>query len=544
MNPNNKINTKGIILYDYQPFSKGKYKQTTSKMAIKKLCFIKNLKLTSPQQFFCWDISNSPLALKRLFKLCKSFKTSFKIPNKLSCSLKSAPLKRLSLSLPQKSNYVLMKRSGVKYPLSRITLKYPNKTKHLSTVLSILKGKINLVQIKLRLPEESYSIKEKELGLFTKGMSKLKALQTINMDTYYFASKITTVRSLLKTMATWNLVSLQISIDLSQLQFESLALGLSLLASMKSLRSFEMELIFINAGDQEQSFNEVVKAFQTFIKNQFKLNSLSFCYRTQKDTTIPAEIFKGIEKMKYLETLTLSPCCGNWNEKDMDIFVSVLGGHPKLKRLELIFNDLPKAHIDQFYKRLEAGLHGVKRLGQLKMVGTKIPGLVLEKAVSLMDLFENLRRLEFCLLLQQNSAEAGSFAKLISSCGQLQDVMLGINQTVVLNEQILNQILEAIGSLEKLVSVELSLGRVKREGNKHIFGSFFERLERMWSFRVKFVELFLGEEDILLLGKNLVQKKQLRSVILAGNFPSISKDVKDWFVSTLRNQGIKTPPLT
>ena len=302
----------------------------------------------------------------------------------------------------------------------------------------------------------------------------------------------------------------------------------------------------LNIGNQgEQSFDEIVKAFQTFLKNQFKLNSFGLSYRTLEDIMIPTGIFKGIEKMKYLESLSLSPYCKNWNEKDIDAFVSTLGGHPRLKRLELMFYEFPKAHVEQFYRKLEAGLRGIKKIKQLKITGTKIPGIILEKAVSFIDSFESLKKLEFCLLLQQSPmAEAGSFAKLLSSCVQLEDLMLGINQTVVLNEQVLNQILEAIGNLERLKSVELSLGRVKREGNKHLFSTFFEHLEKLWSFRVKFIELFLGEEDMINLGRNLIQKRQLRSVILSGNLNSITKDVKDWFVSTLRNQGIKTPSLT
>ena len=211
----NTIKTKGVILYDYQPFSKGKYKHETSKIAIKKLCFIKHLKLTAPREYFCWDISNSPLAFKRLFKLCKSFKTNFKIPHKLSNPLKSAPLKRISLALPHKSNYVLIRKTGVKYPLSRLTLTYPNQAKHLSTVFSILQGQRNLFQFRLKLSEGSYVVKEQELSLFSKGVNKMKHLQSLNIDTYYFAGITTMVRSFFKSMAMWNLVSIHIYMDLS-----------------------------------------------------------------------------------------------------------------------------------------------------------------------------------------------------------------------------------------------------------------------------------------------------------------------------------------
>ena len=541
----NSIKPKGIIFYDYQPFSKGKYKHDTSKIAIKKLCFIKNLKLTSPREYSCWDTSNSPVALNRLFKLCKSFKTNFKIPHKLFTPLKKAPLNRISLYLPHYSNFLFLKKHGVKYPLKHLTLQYPNQTSKLAAVFKILRGHPDLTQFKLRFPEGSYAVKEQELTSFSKGVNKLKKLQTLNIDTHYFTSKTNIIRSFFKSMAMWNLTFLHITLELGQLEFENIAIGISLLAGVKSLRGLEMEWNFPHIGNrEEQSFKELVKAFQIFIKNQWKLNYLLFHYRTHPDIAIPTEIFKGIEKMKFLETLSLSPSCGNWSEKDVDAFISSLGGHSKLKKLELILYEFPKNNVEQFYKKLEAGLQGVKKINQLKITGPKIPGLTLEKAVGLKDVFENLRKLEFCVQLQQNSTtDATSFAKLLSSCTQLNDLMLGINQTIVLNETALNHILTAIGGLEKLVSVELFLGRVKREGNKHIFSSFFENLEKIWSFRVKFIELFLSEEDIISLGNNLIQKKQLRSVIVAGAFPSISKDVKDWFVSTLRNQGIKTPPL-
>ncbi len=159
---------------------------------------------------------------------------------------------------------------------------------------------------------------------------------------------------------------------------------------------------------------------------------------------------------------------------------------------------------------------------------------------------KGLTKLEFCLSLQQNKgkSEHSNFAKLIASCEQLEELILGVNPTGVTNEKDLSVLTSAIGGLTKLTILDFSLGRIKREGLKNIFASAVENLHGLYAFKIKLNESYFNDEEIQYLGELLVLKEKLRSVFIAGNYPSISPEFKLWFVSTLRSHGIKTPPLT
>jgi len=540
---------KKVIFYDHQPLTKGKYKNETSQMALKKLCFIKTLKLTSTREYSCWSACNSPNGLKRIMKLCRKFKTSFDIPPKLFTPLKMACLDNLSVMYPSKTSFTLLKRIDKKRHLSRLNINVTTENYHPKLVKNAIANiKRSPIISKFRLNFQKkplYIPTEKEISKISQAIGNIKELKTLKLDTNYFAKSYHT-KTIFKAISGWNVANLKILIDLRAIPQENLALALSNLASVKSLRSFDMEWTNVETGGITSYMGEIAKAFQVFLKNQAKLNALRFGHPSTQDLCSLAEVYKSIGRLKCLESLSLTPNAGEWKEIDVDSFISSLGGHRHLKRLELHFSELPKTNLEQFYKKLNTGLQSIKKLEKLRLTGTKIPGFSIDDPLGLKDVFRSLLKLEFCLSLQhaKGKSEPSHFTKLIASCEKLEELILGINPTGVTNEKDLSVITTAIGGLSKLVILDFSLGRIKREGLKNIFASALENLQGLYAFRIRLNESYFNDEEIQYLGELLVKKEKLRSVFIAGNYPSISPDLKTWFVSTLRTHGIKTPPLT
>ena len=535
------------LLYDQQPKTKGKYKNDIVQTAIKRLSYVKDLKFTNIREYTCWSQNIPSTSLRKLFKFCKSFKTTFQIPSKLVNPLKASRITNLSFTYPSGGCLNLLKRSGKKNPLNKLTVNFNDNytPRQLSKMLAIFRRKPKISYVKLEFPKKTLNIPtQKEITGISRGFGKVQDLQSLKFETSYFA-KAYLVKTIFKPLLSWNITDLNIVVDLRLIPEENLALALSNLTSIKSLRSFGMEWGQLREDSLEVShMPEVVKSFQVFLKNQFKLNSFSFRHRALEGICSLASVYKEISKLKFLESLSLMPYSGDWTEKDTDAFLSSLAGHNKLRKLEIVFSELPASHVEQFYKKLSAGLLAIKKAETVRIIGLKMSGFPVHDPVGMIGVFKSLRELEFSLLLQQNNiGNAASFVKLISNCTHLEKILLSINHGIVINEQPLATILAGIGTLEGLTAVDLTFGRIKREGPKNIFLPLLEKPEKLWSLRLKFIESYFNDDEATALSEALLKKKRLRSVMITGTFPSITRETKERFVTSLRTHGIKTPPL-
>ena len=201
--------------------------------------------------------------------------------------------------------------------------------------------------------------------------------------------------------------------------------------------------------------------------------------------------------------------------------------------------------IDTINKILPDCISHSKFLKVLKINGKNIPGFELGNASALTGTFAALRVLEIPLSAT-NPTNTTSYANLLARSINLKELNLTLNPNpkTPISEQSLAQILTGIGSLERIKYLELGIGKVKKEGMKNIFLVLFEKMEKLYSLRLRFKEMYLTDEDLINLANILVTKRRLRTVILFGSFGNISQGVKDYFFHTLKNVGIKTPPLS
>ena len=211
------IKPNKMIFYDQQPFTKGKYKNDTSQIALKKLCFIKTIKITNPREYSCWSTANSPQSLKKIMKLCQKFKTCFDVPPKLFTPLKMARLNNLSLMCPSKGNQTLLKRIDKRRPLSRLNINLAiegYQPRLINNTINSIKRIPTISKFRLNLPKKPlYIPTEKEIKKITKAIGNIKDLHTLKLDTNYFAKNYLT-KAVFKAMSSWDISHLKLLVDL------------------------------------------------------------------------------------------------------------------------------------------------------------------------------------------------------------------------------------------------------------------------------------------------------------------------------------------